>query len=262
MRETVIKDVERTTPYMNTSKLTFEFTKYFHIQSASLFLMLLLCTDIAFISLHAVVALSPLFDNLLFSLEKDQGYPEMFQYIKWFWIIILFTYLSIIRRSLTFCAWAVFFTYLLFDDAVGIHERVGALIAGNLTMTPPFGLRLLDIGELVVTGVAGVILLSFVLVAYVFGSKAFKKISHDLLFLIFILAFFGVFVDMLHIAWKSITVLGVIEDGGEMFVASIMCWYVLLISVRDKNVTTYLLDFIFLVIRRCSSCREESEVSV
>lgn len=223
-------------------------------------LLLLLCIDFSFISYHSMLLLSPLLDDSLFSLEKDQGYPEMFQYVKWFWIIILFTYLSIKRRSLCFSAWGVFFTYLLFDDAVEIHERVGGLIAGHLTMTPPFGLRLLDIGELAVTAAAGIVLLSFVSVAYVYGSKAFKKISHDLLFLVFILAFFGVFVDMLHITWTSNTVLGVIEDGGEMIVASIMCWYVFLLSVRDENVTTYLLDFICPVLVRRSSCRGKSKI--
>ena len=160
---------------------TLEFTRYFHVHGASLLLMLLLCADLAFISLHSVKILSTLLDNPLLSLEKDGGYPEMFQYLKWFWIVILFTYLSIIRQSLHFSAWGVFFTYLLFDDAVGIHERVGGLIAENLTIYPPFGLRGQDIGELAVTGIAGVILLSFVFVAYVYGSKTFRKISHDLL---------------------------------------------------------------------------------
>lgn len=239
---------------MNTRTFRFISTKYFHVHGASLFLMLLLCSDLAFISLHSIDLLSPLINYPLLSLDRDRGYPEMFQYLKWFWIVIMFIYLSMMQKSLHFSAWGIFFTYLLFDDALSIHEKVGRLIASNLTISPPFGLRIQDIGELEVTGIAAVILLSFVFVAYVHGSKTFKKISHDLLLLIFILAFFGVFVDMLHISiklgWKIDEVFAVIEDGGEMIIASFMCWYVFLLSVRDKDATTYLLDFINRVLTK------------
>ncbi|GEM_PF-423035 len=241
---------------MNPGKPTFARLEHFHVHSASLLLVLLLCADLAFIVLHSVNVLSPLLNNPLLSLQKDNGYPEFFQYIKWSWIIALLTYVSITRRSLNFSAWGVFFTYLLFDDALAIHEKVGERIARNLTMIPPLGLRLQDIGELAVTGVAGAFLLSFVLVSYRYGPKTFRKMSHDLFPLIFALAFFGVFVDMLHISiqpgWKTNQVLTVIEDGGEMIIASIICWYIFLLSVRDENVTTYLFDFIHSVLARRS----------
>ena len=234
-----------------------DYIKSLHQSGATLFLILLLSADLAFIVLHTLEFMNHSITNPLLSLEMDQGFPEVFQYIKWFWIITLLTYLPIKRRSLKFSAWVGVFIYLLLDDALRIHETVGGIIADNLTMFPPFGLRVKDIGELIVTGVAGVFLVSFVLIAYIYGSKNFKKMSNDLFLLIFTLAFFGVFVDMLHISiqlgWKTTEVLAVIEDGGEMVIASIICWYVFLLSVRDKNATIYLLDFINLVLRRRST---------
>ena len=236
---------------MNKKTTTHEFIKNVHDQGASLFLMLLLCADLAFIALHTIEVLTTFLNNPLLSLERDLGFAEVYQYIKWFWVIILLIFISITTKSINYSAWVIFFTYLLLDDALEIHEGIGELIAGHLTLTPPLGLRLQDLGELAVTGTAGVVLLFLVLLAYLYGSKAFKKMSLDLLLLIFALAFFGVIVDMVHvitylsvqIGWKVSAVLAVIEDGGEMFVASLILWYIFLLSMRDENSTSYLFDF-------------------
>lgn len=220
--------------------------------------MLLLCTDLAFIALHTINLLAPSLNNQLLSLERNHGFPEVYQYIKWFWIIVLLVFISTTRRSINYCAWGLFFTYLLLDDALEIHESVGTLITEHLTLIPSFGIRPQDIGELIVSGTAGVFLLLIVLWAYLRGSQAFKNMSLDMLFLILTLVFFGVFVDMVHVAadlsihigWKGSAVLAVIEDGGEMFVASLILWYVFLLCMRDENVTSYLFDFVRNTLRK------------
>lgn len=222
--------------------------------SASLFLILLLCADLAFIALHSIDTLTPFLNNSFYSLGRDSGYPEIYQFLKWFWIIILVAYVSILRRSFSYIAWGLVFTYFLCDDALSIHEGVGKHIAENLTLTPPLGLRLQDLGELAVSATAGMILLSLLIWAYRMGSQAFKKMSQDMSLLILALVFFGVIVDMAHISielgWKVDFILGVIEDGGEMLVASLILWYVFLLSVRDENATSYLCDFVRAVLRR------------
>jgi hypothetical protein len=225
--------------------------------SALLFLILLLFADLAFIVLHSIDILTPFLNNSLLPLGRERGYPEMYQYLKWFWIIILLGCLSISRRSFSYISWGLVFTYFFCDDALSIHERVGNHIAGNLTITPPLGLRLLDLGELAVSAAAGMILLSLVILAYLQGSQAFKKMSQDMLLLILALAFFGVVVDMAHtsikLGGKVDFILGVIEDGGEMLVASLILWYVFLLSVRDGNATSYLCDFVRVVLTRRST---------
>ena len=149
------------------------------------------------------------------------------------------------------------FTYFLFDDALTIHERVGKHIAWSLTLTPPLGLRLQDLGELAVMAAAGMILFSLVIWAYLHGPQAFKKMSQDMMLLVLALVFFGVIVDMAHSAiklgWEVNFILGVIEDGGEMLAASLILWYVFLLSVRDENATSYLCDFVRVVLTRRST---------
>lgn len=227
---------------------TSEAIKNINEHSASLFFTLLLCADFVFIVLHTMNHLPQFSHDDLYDLGNGSGYSEMFQYLQWLWIIILLAYLAILRRSFSYVAWVLVFAYFLCDDAFEIHENVGQYITSNITLMPPFGLRLQDIGELAVSATVGMILLICVTWAYLQGSQAFKKISQDLLLLILALIFFGVFVDMAHVAiqqgWKVDFILGTIEDGGEMLVASLILWYVFLLSVREENATAYLCDLV------------------
>ncbi len=231
-----------------------KFIKSFHVNSASLILLVLLCTDFAFFAIHSINKLSPNLDNSMFFVDRDESYPELFQYIKWFWIIILLVSLSIKSRSFNYMSWGLVFTYILLDDALQIHEQLGNRIALFIDFVPPFGLRPQDIAELVVTGTAGIILFPLIVWAYKCGSRAFKKMSRDMLILIFALFFFGVVIDTLHSAMHSgntiNALMAFIEDSGEMVIGSIICWYVFLLSVRGKNHTSNLSDFIPAFIKR------------
>ncbi len=221
----------------------------FHIQTVTLMIVLLLSTDFVFFVLHAMNKVYYWGDSM-FSLGTDRGYSEIYQYIKWFWIIILFVYLSVKRNSFSYSIWGLFFTYLLLDDALQIHEISGAFIARNFLEHSIAGLRVQDIGELIVTGSMAIILLSLVLLTYIFGSKAFRKLSHDMLLLIAVLVFCGVIVDVIHTSLQMGKVirgiLGFIEDGGEMIVVSFICWYVILQSVQKEDNKSNLFDFIYL----------------
>jgi hypothetical protein len=159
-------------------------------------------------------------------------------------------------------AWGLFFVYFLLDDALQIHENYGARIATNLSITPPFGLRNQDIGELIVTGIVGVILLSLLLWAYKFGSQAFKKMSCDMLLFVIMTFFFGVVIDMfysvINMGWIIHELRSFIEDGGEMVVASIICWYTFLLCIREENNTSNLCYFIRSILKRHSTKQPSS----
>jgi hypothetical protein len=226
-------------------------------RSASVFLILFLCGDLVFVVLHFVNALIPGLGNPLFSIEQDRGYPEIYQYLKFFWIIALLIHVSWKSRSLRYFAWTLVFIYFLFDDALQLHERVGGLIAANLNFMPPLGLRLQDFGELAVTAIAGICLLFPLIWAYKRGSQNFRKVSQDITLLILVLVFFGVVVDMAHIAislGREVKfILGVIEDGGEMLSVSLVLWYTFLLDVRDDNAGCYLCDLVRIVLTRRSN---------
>ena len=212
-----------------------------------LFFILLISADLVFIVLHCIYALTPFLHYRYLALGEDGGWSEVYQYIKWLWIIILLVYISKSTRSVGYIAWGLVFLYFLLDDSFEIHERAGRSIAGYLSLTlpfkAPFALRFQDLGELAVSVAAGVILLSVVALAYWYGSQDFKKMSRNMLYLVIALAFFGVVVDTAHIGLVNYFglgatvyfILGVMEDGGEMLVASLMLGYTFLLSTRGES---------------------------
>lgn len=203
-----------------------------------LFLWLCLSADIAFIILHILFKINIL-SSTLYSIKRDLGFAEFYQYVKFLWLIIIFVYLSKKLRYWGYLSWAVTFLYFLADDAFQIHEDVGTLIANQLTFTPPLNLRLQDFGELAVYAIAGIILMLGIGFAYRNGTQSFKHLSHDFLFLLALLIFFGVFLDVAEIAsnWGFFIkeTLGLFDDGGELVIVSIMLWYVFQIA-HDKEV--------------------------
>lgn len=217
----------------------------FHEKSATLLLLALLLGDLAFVTLHMFHSLTPYFGHPQFDIELDNGYAERYEYLKYLGVIAIFTGLCIKRRTLGFLPWALLFAYFLLDDAWQMHERLGAWIGEGISFRPPFRLRKVDIGELVVTMTAGLILLPAFLLAYYFGPRSTKKIFHDLLLLLALLLSFAVGVDMVHAAFigspRIELILGVIEDGGELIAVSLLAWYAYFLTHQAAAKELYLL---------------------
>jgi hypothetical protein len=191
---------------------------------------LLFAVDVIFIALHAFVVLTHFSENIQFRVDVEGGYAEYFQYLKWVFLAAMFGYFAFSRRFAGYGVWVVFFAYLLFDDMREIHETVGTIIASQLSFSPPFGLRLQDMGELSVSAIVGALFVTIGAVAYGRGDNRFRTVCWNLLSLVGVLAFFGVGCDMAHIimadiGWKINVIIGAIEDSGEMVAASLICGY-------------------------------------
>jgi len=217
------------------------------IRSASILLIILIAGDILFILLTFFNLFLHINDPML-NVSVDRGYAEFYQYIKYFLISVLLIYISIKNSSIHYLSWVLVFVYLFIDDSFKIHERVGRLIANHLEFIASLGFSLVNIGGLLVTVTASVTLAVFILLAYIYGSKEFKKISRDIFMFLLLLFFFGVFIDIAHEGIKfrfSINfIIAVIEDGGEMLTASFILWYVYLLAVRGIKADFYLCDFL------------------
>ena len=203
-------------------------------------LVVLLFFDVVFIALHFVweYELSDLVNSSLFYLDEDRGYAEIYQYLKWFSVTVLFAYLVVARRLAGYAAWLLVFLYFLLDDALTIHEIIGLRLADSFHFTPVLGLRLRDVGELIVSSAAGIILLVVLGLAYLRGQENFRKTSRVLALLIAALVFFGVGVDMLGmttIGSSAELMFVVFEDGGEMLVASVILSFVYWRCRRESN---------------------------
>lgn len=248
---------------MTESKIVLPGKEQFKETSASSFLLLLLVADFAFIFLHFLLQMTPILNNPLYSLERDRGYPEFYQYVKELWIIVLLLSICVRTRAVGYIAWVMLFGYLLCDDALQVHEKSGNYIAARLYFVPLLGLRAQDFGELAVSAMSGALLLTLLAWFYVRGSGTFKRSTKHLLLLLLTVAFFGIFVDMLHAALKMgrkvDLLLGVVEDGGEMIAMSFVVWYVFLLNVREGDLGFSLRSLVGAALtRRSTRTRDES----
>ena len=190
---------------------------------------LLLSADAAFILLHLFHAYTPYFAHKDFSLEQDNGFAEVFQYVKWYWIGTMLLRLSFRTRQAAFGFWALAFGYLLLDDALQIHERGGAEIARRFGYASLFHLRAQDFGELTVTALAAAAFFALIGGACLRSAAAVREVSKRLLILLGAVAVCGVGFDLLHVMLRDLrggSLLALLEDGGEMVLVSLTCWYV------------------------------------
>lgn len=164
----------------------------------------------------------------------------MFQYIKEFWIAIaLFTICWRTREGI-YATWALLFIYLLGDDALRFHERGGWLLVSEWHyFGPAFGLRAVDFGEHAISAAAGSVFLVLIGYFYTRSSNSAKNISKDLMLLLGVLVFFGIFTDMVHSLFRNLPLrdLITIEDGGEMVAMSLIASYVVHLLERPRHVS-------------------------
>ena len=226
----------RVAQWLNTDALLNAWQSDSRTSHTRTFLIVLLAGDLVFVILHFLPVFGMLNDPQ-FSLETDGGHPERYQYLKTFTIMVLLLLLMIKTRVGGFGLWALVFLYLLLDDSLSLHESLGELVANGMAFSPAIGLRAQDFGELAVSVGVGLIFLLPVAVFYWRGTQAFKDVSKYLVALLAALAFFGILIDMVHVAvnmgWKVAFVLGTIEDGGEMVVMSITTAFVFFLRYRN-----------------------------
>lgn len=222
--------------------------KFIRERGSEGFLLLLLCTDAILIVLHFFL-LSHAFTGWSldpnFSLTRDRGFAEVFQYVKEYWIVLMLVFLALNQWSFCYLSWGILFGYLLLDDGFEIHEQVGITLSQAFGFPSVMGLRPEDLGELMVlASVASILFVAIGVATYVADRKQ-RRFSRDAFFILLALVFFGVVVDMIHVifmdaGWKHIVgyVLGVIEEGGEMVIMSLMAWFVyttLTIQVHQRK---------------------------
>ncbi len=204
-------------------------------------LFLLIGLDLILIILHLAHLYTPYFSDSHFSLSKERGFGEIFQYLKEGAIVLMFGYLSILKSERSYLLWCLLFGYVLLDDSFALHERIGNILANRFNFQPLWGLRAQDFGELSVHLFVGTFFLLALLSAYFWrGSREFRRSSTRIIMLLFLLAFCGIVFDSFHTMLTKGTLLsrlaGVVEDGGEMVVISLICCDVLRLLGRARSI--------------------------
>lgn len=196
---------------------------------AGLLLILLLVTDIFLIAIHVLFYNYANGGGGYFLIYREQGLGESFQSIKLIWVTFMFILVAMSTRQLSYLVWATTFGYLGIDDGMTVHEILGEQLALRWAIGPMFGLRPADIGELVYLASVGTILLFLLSIAWWRGSATFRERSKFLVALSALLVIVGIGVDVVHAMLYEVPVLdelfGIIENGGEMLIVSVLVWY-------------------------------------
>ncbi len=190
-------------------------------------LTLLILIDFIFILMHCLLLYGIIDNNLNFSIEKDFGYAECYQYIKEFGIFLILFFLFYKKRQVIYLVWGLFFLYLLLDDSLSLHETYGVCLADYFNLQAQFNLRAEDFGELLIFAFFGFLFFIFIVFSSLRTDLKGKMITRHLFLLILVLVFFGVCIDLLHIATPyHENKFAVMEDGGEMLTMSFIFAYV------------------------------------
>jgi hypothetical protein len=191
-------------------------------------LSLLFLVDLVFIFLHILHVFTPLLPENLYSLSQDRSYSEFFQFTKELWIAVLFFAALIKQRRLLYLAFSLLFAYFLVDDSFEFHEQVGALLADTLHLQPLFGLRAIDMGELLISAIFGGLFLAAIGITYLMAGTETRRVANQIILMVVILTLFGVLLDMVEIIIENSgarEVVKIFEEGGEMLVMSVITWF-------------------------------------
>ncbi|MBL8050246.1 MAG: hypothetical protein JNM46_03410 [Anaerolineales bacterium] len=207
------------------------------------FLIFLVAGDLLYIGLHLIHKGARHFDlfttireNEAFAVYTDRSLGESFQYLKEYWILLIFLWLIFKNKQYFYTGWVMLFLYLLLDDMLSFHEGLATFALQMLNIDPFYviagELRYQDYGELGVSVFFGILLLTTIGFSYWRGTKEVRTIFHYLFGGLLLIVFFGVVNDFANriFAEDGSKVLyeltRLIEDGGEMLAMSVMCWYV------------------------------------
>lgn len=206
----------------------------FRDQRATLFLaVMVLAVDIALAVIHVVIMAFWDAPNF-WRVDMDGSYAEAYQYVKYFWVIVLLAVCARQNRTWAIAAWIPLYVFLMADDALMLHE-----IAGVWYSWRPWAVGVIvgpqATGELIAIALAGIVLAIPILFAYLRGDRRIRWLHQTMIVLIAALLFFAVFVDAFHSFFVDVRLLdralGFVEDAGEMVVLSVVVLFAFRVNV-------------------------------
>ncbi len=206
-------------------------------------LVALLLIDLFFAAAHVIAYLSgALYRYPQWNVEREGSYPEIYQYAKWASISLSCCYLLFRRRDAVYAALAMIFVYFLLDDSIAIHETVGGWLSSLFGSERTWRLRPQDFGEIAVVAAAGSVLIAAFMFSYMRSRGPARAFARQTGVLIAMLALFGIVIDMLHSAMLVGALgetalnpaLALLEDGGEMVIASIIAYWATRAAVDER----------------------------
>lgn len=210
---------------------------------------------VAFVSIDALLLLgnvvhlmrndpdepSTLFSAVEWNGDLDGSYIEIVGHAQLFAGAVMLLFVSVIRRSASYGAWAATLVVLIADDIFQIHERYGASLVARFDLPALIGLRPQDLGELIVWAVLGLVLGLFLVITYILAAPADRRHSRILFGCVCVLAVFAVVIDLLHIIVEPhvphVVALGLTltETGGELMVMTLIVLVIYRITLLSSQ---------------------------
>jgi hypothetical protein len=194
--------------------------------AATLLLACALAGDAAFVLLHIAHSATGFLgeDALVY---QDGGYAEWFQYLKYASVLAMTLYLFARSGNTAYITLAVVAAFLLVDDSLMLHEHGGDEIGAALPFDSLGGLRAEDFGELAVYASFGAVFLVAAIAGHLRQDVEGRRFLLGFYAIVVALAFFAVGMDMVRMIGEDVLPgLGLIEDGGEMVVTSVLLVFV------------------------------------
>jgi hypothetical protein len=200
-------------------------------------LYVLLGLDLALVGLHGIHLGTQYLPGQLFDLSQDRGYPELCQWGQIWVTAMLLWGLSFRRQSALYGSWALVFLLLLVNDMTLIHEQGGEWLAQSLSLPSALGLQSADYGELIVYGVAGLVVVGLVWYGSRHNRDVIAQPTTVWLFasVVSLLLVSEVF-DFLRMVLEALTHTAfspfwtecfvVLEEGSELAISSLSLWFV------------------------------------
>jgi len=193
-------------------------------------LVLLLCTDALLIVFHLLRWETTFFQGTRFAIWREGGIGELFQYLKEFWLGLVFLYVGVKRLNPMMIMWSLIFFYLLADDSLKWHETMGLIVANATGLPRIFGLEPQIQGQVVYAAGLGLIFLGVAAVLSYLRGRDAMIFSLRMFALLGLFALFAVVLDWMFHLTQGETVhhyMATVEEGGEMLVLSVIVWFVL-----------------------------------
>lgn len=182
----------------------------------------LVLVDALFMAMYVVHELTGALPNRLVMIAWDRSVPEMYQYLKAAAAAGLAILIFRRLRQPTYLVAAGIMAFLMFDDGLSLHERLGDWFADALLLAQPaqaLSVEADDLGEMLAMSGFGVAVLTALVSVHRRAAARERRFLIAFEILLAALAFCGVVMDLLPrpqlFAGVGI-VATLIEDGGEM----------------------------------------------
>ena len=188
-----------------------------------LLLAILIAVDLAFIAVHVIANER---HGSMTSLYTDLGPAGI-----WGFSMAMVAAVALHRTFrmsdfTIYMAWAATLVVVALDDLAQIHEVGGWWLDDRLGLPEVLGLQGRDIGELIVWAALAVPLLAAIAVTRADADRRARRDTTVLFVLMTLLVVVGAGFDALHMAtvedYEGVSLLGVLEDGGELIVLSLV----------------------------------------